>query len=164
MKMNWNKAGRKLLKGALILALAMTLGAAPLLGCVMTARAEELSSGTYNSSSRILNSDFTVNNNVTISGNNNPLVTLYGNTSITIADGKTLDVNGRMLLYRNPSDPYTLTINGSGTMNVTAGDNSNAITGNPNNKLIINGAAVTVSNNSSTISTIEHVTSPGEKS
>lgn len=85
---------------------------------------------------------YTVNDNVTISGKS-PLAYLTGDTTITIAEGKTLTVAGRINFLNGA---HTLTIKGKGNLVIgTESLNSAAIIG-TNSSLVVDGAQVTAIN------------------
>ena len=107
--------------------------------------------------------NYTVTEDVTISGTAETLVSITGDTTITIAAGKTLTVNGIIEFSNNPNSGKTFTINGPGNLIVGTDTLDNYAIGGlhndddpdaRNNIVIDNNANVTAINNCAALPTI----------
>ena len=97
---------------------------------------------TMTSSTTTWSGEYTVTGNVTIDSE----VSLSGDATVNLAEGATLTVNGMIKGFDKKGNHYALTINGSGTMNVTGSENGTGIL-RIFSSLTINGGMVNITNN-----------------
>ncbi len=97
---------------------------------------------TMTSSTTLWSGEYNVTGNVTIDSE----VSLSGDATVNLAEGATLTVNGMIKGFDKKGNHYALTINGSGTMNVTGSENGTGIL-RIFSSLTINGGMVNITNN-----------------